>query len=318
MQIKLKNLTSFPKFLYSLSTDLISLNKMKKTLLIILGLLPLFFVYSNYVESVSVSDFTPSLDKKIASIKTTEDKVKYLQSFSALLSDSKYTKGKNASLYAKIREYSLNMLKYYQNELDKEQIKNVSGNSENSSDQKISWSTKDLPHLSDNFWNIDVQAVRKVVLTWHNDERDNVWVNSYTYNLDLEWSATVWANKLADSHKTSNLHPRNPGDWYYNYDSMQNRFSGLWIKFWKAPKWAAAFSETIWYGYYKCSKSDCTQDLIDAVKKTRTWLIMKEKSSGGSHYKAATMKHFTQMWVWVAIDKSNNRYYVVLHYWVDI
>ncbi len=318
MQIKLKNLTSFSKFLYSLSTDLIFMNKMKKLLLIILGLLPIFFVYSNYVESVSVSDFTPSLDKKIASMKTTEEKVKYLQSFSDLLASPKFTKDKNAKLFAGIREYSLNMLKVFESELREEQAKNNSNKSETYNAGNFTQSTKNLPHLSDNFWNIDVQAVRKAVLTRHNEERKSVWVGYYTYNLDLEWSATVWANKLADSHKTSNLHPRNPGDWYYNYDSMQNRFSGLWIKFSKAPKWAAAFSETIWYGYYKCSKSDCTQDLIDAVKKTRTWLIMKEKSSGGSHYKAATMKHFTQMWAWVAIDKTNNRYYVVLHYWVDI
>jgi hypothetical protein len=44
---------------------------------------------------------------------------------------------------------------------------------------------------------------------------------------------------------------------------------------------------------------------------------MNEKSSNGSHYRAAVMKHFTQMWAWIAIDKSNNRYYIVLHYWVN-
>jgi hypothetical protein len=44
---------------------------------------------------------------------------------------------------------------------------------------------------------------------------------------------------------------------------------------------------------------------------------MWEKASNGSHYKAAVMKHFTQMWAWIAIDKVNNRYYVVLHYGVD-
>jgi hypothetical protein len=98
---------------------------------------------------------------------------------------------------------------------------------------------------------------------------------------------------------------------------MLNRFSNLWIKFPTSVKWAASFSESVWYWGYKCSKSDCTQDLITAIKKTWTNLIMKEKSSKGSHYNAATMKHFTQMWAWIAIDKSNNRYYLVIHYWVD-
>jgi hypothetical protein len=44
---------------------------------------------------------------------------------------------------------------------------------------------------------------------------------------------------------------------------------------------------------------------------------MKEKTSKGSHYNAAVMKHFTQMWAWIAIDRSNNRYYLVLHYGVE-
>jgi hypothetical protein len=159
--------------------------------------------------------------------------------------------------------------------------------------------------------------VRNSILSRHNDERYNVWVNPYTYNLDLEWSATVWANKLASYSKTTNLHLRNNWDWTYNYNSILNWFSDLWIKFPASVKWAASFSESIWYWYYKCSKSDCTQDLIDAIKKTRTWLIMKEKSANGSHYRAAVMNHFTQMWAWIVIDKPNNRYYIVLHYGVN-
>jgi hypothetical protein len=162
-----------------------------------------------------------------------------------------------------------------------------------------------------------VWKVREAILSWHNEERSNIWVNSYMYNLDLEWSATYRADNLANSHKTNNLHLRNIWDGYYNYNSILNWFSSLWINFPKSIKWAASFSETVWYGTYRCSKSDCTQELINAIKRTWTNLIMKEKSSKGSHYNAAVMKHFTQMWAWIAIDKSNNRYYIVIHYGVD-
>lgn len=273
-------------------------------------------ISTNQVQSVSVSDFTPTLDKNVSKLETTEEKVNYLQSFSDLLNTPKYTKNKNAQLYKWIRDYSLNMLRVFEEELKEEQAKNQAFN--NTASQNFSKSTKDLPHLNDNFWNIDERKVRKAILSRHNEERNNVWSNPYSYNLDLEWTATTWSNTLAPSHKTSNLHPRNPWDWYYNYDSMLNRFSNLWIKFWTAPKWAAAFSETIWYGYYKCSKSDCTEDLITAIKKTWTNLIMKEKANNGSHYKAAVMKHFTQMWAWITIDKENNIYYLVIHYGVNI
>lgn len=302
---------------------------MKKFLLTILCIFWLFFFSSYQATAISVADFTPALDKKVAKMKTTEEKVKFLQSFADTLATPTFTKDKNARVYENLRQYVLNMLNVFQHELQQEKSKSTT---ESSSTTKTTSTTKKttsttkasttksstkLPHLSDNFSNINEQKVRNAILSWHNDERDNVWVNSYTYNLDLEWSATVRANKLANSSKTQNLHLRNSGDWTYSYTSILNRFSDLGIKFPASVKWAASFSESIWYWYYKCSKSDCTQDLINAVKKTRTWLIMKEKSANGSHYRAAVMKHFTQMWAWIAIDKSNNRYYIVLHYWVS-
>ena len=310
---------------------------MKKFLITISCLLWVFLVSTYQANAISLADFRPWLDKKVASLKTTEEQVKFLQSFADTLSTPTFTKDKNARVYKQLREYTLNMLNVFQHELRQEQTSETSSTratstkssststKSSSTSNKTSTSattnkttsTKKLPHLSDNFSNIDEQKVRNAILSWHNDERESVWVNDYKYNLDLEWSATVWANKLASSSKTTNLHLRNSWDGTYSYNSILNRFSDLWVKFPASIKWAASFSESIWYWYYKCSKSDCTQDLITAVKKTRTWLIMKEKSANGSHYRAAIMKHFTQMWAWIAIDKSNNRYYIVLHYWVN-
>ena len=295
---------------------------MKKFLLTILCILWILFFSSYQTNAISLSDFTPWLDKKVASLKTTEEQVKFLQNFADTLATPKFTKDKNARVYKQLREYTLNMLNVFQHELKQEQAAKTSTTKTTSTKTSTNTttkttSTKNLPHLSDNFSNINEQKVRNAILSWHNDERESLWLNDYKYNLDLEWSATVRAKKLANSSKTTNLHLRNSWDWTYSYSSILNRFSDLWIKFPASAKWAASFSESIWYWYYKCSKSDCTQDLITAVKKTRTWLIMKEKSTKGSHYRAAVMKHFTQMWAWIAIDKSNNRYYIVLHYGVD-
>lgn len=292
---------------------------MKKFFLITFSVLLIFSLSYNHSNSLSVADFSPAIDKKVAKMKTTKEKVEWLQSFSDLLSSPRFVKDKNARLFADIREYSQNMLKVFEYELKEEQSKS---GSKTSSTSKISiyttnLSTVKLPHLLDNFPNINEQNVRDAILSRHNEERNNVWVDPYIYNIDLEWSATTRATKLADSHKTSNLHLRNNWDWYYNYNSILSWFSNLWINFPKSVKWAASFSETVWYGTYKCSKSDCTQELINSIKRTWTNLIMKEKVSKGSHYNAATMKHFTQMWVWIAIDKSNNRYYLVIHYWTN-
>lgn len=296
---------------------------MKKFVLIILSVFSLFCFSFNQINARSVADFTPAIDKKVAKMKTTQEKVDFLQMFSDLLANPKFTQDKNAWLFEDLREYTLNMLNVFQHQLKEEQAKAESKKTSKSTTNKTSTtsysnkSSTKLPHLSDNFSNIDEQKVRDAILSRHNEERDSLWLKSYKYNLDLEWSATVWANHIAESWKTNNLHVRNSWDWTYSYNSILNRFSDLWIKFPASVNWAASFSESIWYWYYKCSKSDCTQNLIDSVKKTRTWLIMKEKSYNWDHYRAAVMKHFTQMWAWIAIDKSNNRYYIVLHYWVN-
>lgn len=287
---------------------------MKSFFAIILSILSIVIISINQTQALSVADFTPSLDKKIAEMQTTKEKVDYLQRFSDLLTEPLYTKNKNAQLFADIRKYSLNMLNVFQHELIEEQSNSTITNNNTPTTNPA---TLKLPHLTDNFSNIDEERVRKTILLRHNTERQSLWRNLYKYNLDLEWSATVWANKLAESGKTSNLHARNSWDWYYNYNSMLNRFSGLWIKFPKSIWWGSSFSESVWYNTYKCSKSDCTDDLINAIRKTWTGLILKEKASNGSHYKAAVMKYFTQMWIWVAVDKTHNRYYIVLHYWVD-
>lgn len=298
---------------------------MKKKLLIILSVLLSFICLANRSQALELqlANFTPAIDKIVAKKKTTEEKVKFLQTFADLLAEPTFTQDKKAWLFEDIREYTLNMLNVFQHELKQEQATKAAKYTKTSSNKTSSTNTttksriSSLPDLSDNFPNIDEQKVRDAILSRHNDERRSLWLSNYTYNLDLEWAATVWANEIASSWKTKNLHVRNSWDWTYNYNSILNWFADLWIKFPSSVKWAASFSESVWYWYYKCSKSDCTQNLIDAAKKTRTWLIMQEKSYNGDHYRAAVMKHFTQMWAWIAIDKSNNRYYIVLHYWVN-
>lgn len=301
---------------------------MKKYLLVISSLISIYFTIWYQTQATNLSDFTPLIDKKIANMKTTEEKVKFLDNFVTTLNSPTFTKNKNAEFFREAREYTLNMLNVFQYQLLEEQSAKKSKTtvtqpnkaSKNTSNKKTSInksSSKSLPQLSDNFHNIDIDKIRKEILSWHNDERKSLWRNLYTYNIDLEWSATVRANNLASSWKTKNLHLRNSWDWSYNYTSILNWFSDLWINFPASVKWAASFSESIWYWYYKCSSSDCTQTLINSIKKTWTNLIMKEKSYNWDHYRAAVMKHFTQMWIWISIDYSLNRYYLVLEYWVD-
>ena len=71
---------------------------MKKSFLTILviGVSLIISIFINQIYAISVADFTPVLDKKIAKMETTQEKVKWLQSFSDLLASPKFTKSKNA------------------------------------------------------------------------------------------------------------------------------------------------------------------------------------------------------------------------------
>ena len=165
---------------------------MKKYLLIILCILWISFSSNYQANAISLADFTPWLDKKVASMRTTQEKVSFLQSFADTLSTPTFTKDKNARVYKDLRQYVLNMLNVFQHELKQEQSKSTNKSSTKTTyttttTKKTTTTAKSsvrLPHISDNFSNIDEQEVRDAILSWHNDERYNVWVNPYTYNLD--------------------------------------------------------------------------------------------------------------------------------------
>jgi hypothetical protein len=65
------------------------------------------------------------------------------------------------------------MLKYFEYQLEEENSRNqLSSNKSTTTTQKTSKSN--LPHLSNNFSDINEQKVRNAILSWHNDERNNV------------------------------------------------------------------------------------------------------------------------------------------------
>jgi len=153
--------------------------------------------------------------------------------------------------------------------------------------------------------NVDRDKVQRERLSRHNAEREKKWLSTYTYNENLNYTSLIRAQQIAkEQRKTWSTHARKLGDWYRNTDSIRERFSNLWIN-------ALYFSESNAYGYYNCKKSDCTQEMIDALKKcfNRTFLDR-------NHYSAVVSSIYDQIWLWV----STNGTYVWLttHYWKDI
>lgn len=147
--------------------------------------------------------------------------------------------------------------------------------------------------------NVDRDRVKTEWLSWHNQERWDL--TPYTYNESLNYTALLRAQQIAkETRKTWNTHARKLGDWYWNTESIKERFSNLWVN-------VLYFSESNAYGYYNCKKSDCTQEMIDVLKKCFDRTLMD-----WTHRPAVISKIYDQIWFWVAVNW--NYVWVTTHY----
>lgn len=171
--------------------------------------------------------------------------------------------------------------------------------------QKINALKSQVTTQNEVIWNVDWDRVKQEWLAWHNYEREQKWLTPYTYNETMNFTALNWAQQIAnEQRKTWSTHARKSWDWYRNTESIRDRFASLWVK-------VVSFSESNAYGYYSCSKSDCTQEMIDAMKKcfTRTYL-------NSWHYPAVISKTYDQIWFWVA--KNWNYIWITTHYGANV
>jgi uncharacterized protein YkwD len=272
---------------------------MKKFLGYICGISLFFGGVSN---AITLESFTSAIDQQVEQQGSTEKKISFLEGLKSLLESPTFTTSEYYQMFAELANYSYQKI---------QTIKSTP-------DSTVRWQTKPSDGKSYlTLSNVNLQTVRDTLLGWHNDERISLGLSPYAYHSDLEKSATTWAEVLKNEERTSNTHSRSSSDGYYNYESIMDRFGGLNIFFPSATNGRASFSESVGWGYYKCSSSDCTDTLITQLKTTRDF-FMSEKKSNGSHYRAITTSHFTQMGIGVVIDSSKNRYYMVIHYGMDV
>lgn len=155
--------------------------------------------------------------------------------------------------------------------------------------------------------NVDMSEVRKAWLDWHNAARAAKWLPALQWDTALEGTAHNWSTYLASINAST--HKRKSTDGYYNYNSIQEWFAEQGVYFLDGP--GSSFTENIAYQYYSCSKSDCTQDMINAIKKGFDF-FMSEASRNGPHYRGVMSQYFTHMGAGIAI--VGKRYYIVTHY----
>lgn len=163
--------------------------------------------------------------------------------------------------------------------------------------------------------NIDQEKIRTTRLQRHNTERTNKDLSIYTYDQELEQTATARAQYLSEINTSS--HKRKSTDWYYSYDSIKERFWEQWITFPAEKNGAANFSENIAYRLnYSCKATDCTDYLTKRIKDGFDF-FMSEKKANGPHYKAIIAPQFTKIGVGIATNPSTKKIFIVTHYSVD-
>lgn len=161
--------------------------------------------------------------------------------------------------------------------------------------------------------NIDLAEVEETRLQRNNELRTSKELKPYVLDADLTATAQAWSEQAALQNSID--HKRKPSDWYYNYSGIEKWFADRGVKFRNVNR--VTFSESVGYGYYKCDKEDCTDDLIKAIKSTWSF-YMKEQPYFGVHYKALVHPVFTTMGLGVAVNEETKRYYLTVHYAAEL
>lgn len=154
--------------------------------------------------------------------------------------------------------------------------------------------------------NVDMTRVRSTWLSWYNAGRVAKWLGVYSYDNRLDSTAHDWNIVFAESRGT-NYHERTKGDGYYNYPIINRWFQDRGVN---PPVISGVnHSENVSYGYYNCSKSDCTDDFISAIHSSYVFFV-----NSSVHAKSVYQPNFTKIGFDIIVVPNERRYYVTVHY----
>ena len=162
--------------------------------------------------------------------------------------------------------------------------------------------------------NIDMARVRSAWLSWYNGVRSSAGLHGYKYNEQLSRSAIAWSEQ--SKIKGYMDHKRASGDSYYDYWKIAGWFKDLGLEFKNVNR--ITFTENIGWGPYRCSKTECTDDLLSAVRYTFDFYMAEKGKSYTAHYDSVMSKYFKEIGLGIAIDEKAGKYYLTVHYGTDI
>ncbi|MBN2086912.1 S-layer homology domain-containing protein [Candidatus Peregrinibacteria bacterium] len=161
---------------------------------------------------------------------------------------------------------------------------------------------------------VDMEAVRTKWLQLYNNARAQQGLSAYSYNDYLNRSATVWSEYMNDTNTMSHKRPGQTN--YYDYSIITKWFADLGLTF--ANNYGVTYSENIGYGTYRCSDSDCTQEMIDAIEPIFNAYMAERGTGYTAHYDSVMNKYFKIIGLGISVNTSKEVMYLTVHYGTEL
>lgn len=158
---------------------------------------------------------------------------------------------------------------------------------------------------------VDMNRVRATYLSWYNSTRASLSLGMLSFDSRLDTTAHDWNIEFAKG-RGENHHRRNPGNSYYDFAVIDAWFLARGIN----PKVInrAKHTENVGYGYYYCSDSDCTDELIASIRTTYDFFMSEKGKSYDAHYRTIIQPYFTKIGMDIIVVPSEKRYYMTIHH----
>ncbi len=167
---------------------------------------------------------------------------------------------------------------------------------------------EDLPY------NIDMDRVRATWLEWYNQERRLLGLKEFTYNPQLNRTATIWSEISEDRGYIDHKRPGQTA--YYDFWLILDWFEDLGLEFQKVGGSYAV--ENINWGVYSCDAEDCTDQFISAIKSGYNFFMSEKGQAYSPHYDSIVNPSYDEIGLGVAIDERTGKYYLTVHYATEV
>ncbi len=157
---------------------------------------------------------------------------------------------------------------------------------------------------------VDDEEITRTWMNWVNGLRVERDLEPYAIDRHLMRTAQSWADHAQVSGAIT--HKRQGQSAYYDYNRMEEWFASLDLSFRNINR--ITFTENIGWGVYKCSKEDCTADLIKALRTTFDMYVAEKDKASKPHWNSMVNPEFRLAGVGMTVDETRGRYYFTAHY----